>query len=97
MMGSVTWQVSWALHPLTLIDTEHHRGRALESTLSEPISFTGFPLSGCLSLSKATDNAAGESGGKSQNPFGFNQALPLVSYMVLGNLRNLAEPLFPDL
>ena len=36
-------------------------------------------------------------GEDSQDTSGFNRALPLVSYVVLGNLRNFAEPLIPDL
>lgn len=96
-MGSLMQQVSWALNPVTLTDTEHHEVGALESALSEPISLIPSPLPGCLCLSQATDNAGGAGGGKSQSTFGFNRALPLVSYMVLGNLCNLAEPVLPDL
>lgn len=32
-----------------------------------------------------------------QVELGFNRTLPLVSYMALGNLCNLAEPVLPDL
>lgn len=77
---------------VTLIDTKHHEAGVLESALSEPISFTPSSLSGCLSLSQATDDAGGAGGGQSENTFGLNRALPLVSYTVLGNLCNLAEP-----
>lgn len=86
-----------ALAPVTLIDTKHQEVGALESALSEPISLIPAPLSGCLVLSPAVDNAVGDGGGQSQDTSGFNRALPLVSYLVLGNLCNLAEPLFPDL
>lgn len=50
-------QVSWALSPVTLIDTKHHEAGALESALSEPISLTPSHLPGSRSLSQATDNA----------------------------------------
>lgn len=76
--------------------TKHHEVGALKSALSEPISLIPSPLPGCLCLSQATDNADGAGGGKSQSTFGFNRALPLLRYMVLGNLCNIAEPVLPD-
>lgn len=36
-------QVSWTINPVTVIDIEYHKARALGSTLSEAIPFTFLP------------------------------------------------------
>lgn len=96
-------QENRALNPVTLIDTKHHKVGALELTLSEAIPFISSPLVRLpLTLPRQLLipwwwGGGWGAGGKSQNTCGFNQALPLISYMVLGNLCNLAEPLFPNL
>lgn len=98
-------QENRALNPVTLIDTKHHKVGALELTLSEAIPFISSPLVRLpLTLPRQLLipwwwwlGGGWGAGGKSQNTCGFNHALPLISYMVLGNLCNLAEPLFPNL
>lgn len=97
MMGSVPLQVSWAPHPVTLIDTEHRGGGAPGSALSEPISFTRLSLSGRLSLSQAIGNAAGGREEGAGTLLGLIELCLLLVTWFWGNLCNLAEPLLPDL
>jgi len=82
--GSLTLQGSWTLNPVTVIDIGYHKARALGSTLSEAIPFTFLPQAASHST-HVVDHTVGGWRGKSQNTCGFNQVLPLISYMVLGN------------
>ena len=77
-------QGSWTLNPVTVIDIEYHKACALGSTLSEAIPFTFLPQAASHST-HVVDHTVGGWRGKSQNTCGFNQVLPLISYMVLGN------------
>lgn len=77
-------QVSWTLNPVTVIDMEYHKARAVGSTLSEAIPFTFLPQAASHSA-HVVDHTVGRWRGKSQNACGFNRVLLLISYMVLGN------------
>lgn len=43
-MGSFMLQMSWTPSPVTLIDSKHHKVGALDSTLSEAISFISLGI-----------------------------------------------------
>lgn len=56
-------QVSWTLNPVTVIDIEYHKARALGSTLSEAIPFTFLPQATSHST-HVVDHTVGEWRGK---------------------------------
>lgn len=90
-MGSFLPEVSRTLNPVMLIDSKHHKGGALELTLSEAISFISLPIDRAAShCTQAIDNA--KSGERTESErCRFNRALPLIRYMVLDNLCNPDE------
>lgn len=64
-------QMSWTPGPVTLIDTKHHKVGALDSTLSEAISFISLCIVRLPRSSQATDNVAG-TGQRKESTCGFN-------------------------